>query len=152
MKIILSALIAIFVIGCSEEAPKEVAVETTKEVKAVEAAKTPVVTESAVVEKVAQVKETVVEKVAAVAEVAAVTVDGALLYSKCAGCHGKSGEMSALNKSAVISDWSVTQIQDALNGYKAGTYGGSLKGMMIGQAKDLSEEDITAIAEYIAKK
>lgn len=157
MKIILSIMIAMFIIGCSEDAAKqETAPVAAKEAVVVEKAQ-PV--KETVVEKAQEVKETVIEKAEEVKEVivekvaeATTTANGALLYSKCAGCHGKNGEKSALNKSAIIANWSVSQIEDALNGYKAGTYGGAMKGMMVGQVKSLSEADITAIAEYIAKK
>lgn len=144
MKIILSIMIAMFILGCSQDAAKEEKTEVTKETATVE--KAPVAKEAVITEKVQAVKEAVVEKVAEV------TPSGALLYSKCAGCHGKNGEKAALGKSAVIANWSVSQVQDALNGYKDGSYGGAMKGMMVGQVKNLSEADITAIAEHIAKK
>ena len=137
-------MIAMFIIGCSEDAAKQEKAPVAEEAAVVKIAQT-VKEVAAVVE---QATEVVAEKV--IEETA--TANGALLYSKCVACHGKNGEKSALNKSAIIANWSVTQVQDALNGYKAGTYGGAMKGMMIGQVKGLSEADIKAIAEHIAKK
>ena len=72
-------------------------------------------------------------------------------YAKCAGCHGANGEKSALNKSKIISDMSKADIVAALNGYKDGSYGGPMKGLMKGQVASLSAADITAIAEKVGK-
>lgn len=72
-------------------------------------------------------------------------------YKKCAGCHGAKGEKSALNKSKIIADMSKADIVAALNGYKDGSYGGPMKGLMKGQVASLSAADITAISEKIGK-
>ena len=72
-------------------------------------------------------------------------------YAKCAGCHGLNGEKSALNKSKIISDMTKADIVAALNGYKDGSYGGPMKGLMKGQVASLSAADITAIAEKVGK-
>lgn len=72
-------------------------------------------------------------------------------YKKCAGCHGAKGEKSALNKSKIISEMSKADIVAALNGYKDGSYGGPMKGLMKGQVASLSAADITAISEKIGK-
>ena len=73
------------------------------------------------------------------------------VYAKCAGCHGANGEKAALNKSKIISDMSKADIVAALNGYKDGSYGGPMKGLMKGQVAALSAADITAISEKIGK-
>jgi cytochrome c len=57
----------------------------------------------------------------------------------------------ALGKSKVISEMSKADIAAALHGYKDGTYGGPMKGLMKGQVAKLSDADITAIAEKIGK-
>ena len=73
-------------------------------------------------------------------------------FTKCAGCHGANGEKAALGgKSKVIADMSKADIAAALNGYKAGTFGGAMKGMMEAQAKDLTDADIAAITAKIGK-
>lgn len=78
--------------------------------------------------------------------------DAAALYKRCATCHGANGEKAALgNKSKVIKDMSKADIVASLKGYKAGTYGGAMKGMMAGQVKSLSDGDIEAIANLIGK-
>jgi len=43
-------------------------------------------------------------------------------------------------------------IVTALKGYKDGTYGGAMKGMMKGQVSKLSDADIDAIAAEITSK
>jgi len=72
-------------------------------------------------------------------------------YKKCAGCHGANGEKAALGKSKIISDMSKADIVAAMKGYKAGTYGGAMKGLMKGQVASLSDADIDAIAAKIGK-
>ena len=77
--------------------------------------------------------------------------DGSALYSKCAGCHGSQGEKKALGKSKVINKMSKEDLITALNGYKDGSYGGPMKGLMKGQVSKLNHEDIEALALHIAK-
>lgn len=77
-------------------------------------------------------------------------VDAKAIYLKCAGCHGSNGEKAALGKSQVIKGWDAAKVKEALDGYKAGTYGGVMKGVMKSQVANLSEEEITALSEYIA--
>lgn len=76
--------------------------------------------------------------------------DGATLYKACAGCHGANGEKAALGKSQIIKDWDATKIESSLKGYKDGSYGGPMKGVMKGQVARLNDTDIKAVSEYIA--
>ena len=71
------------------------------------------------------------------------------LFNSCKSCHGATGEKVAMGKSKVISDLNATQIESALQGYKDGTYGGTMKALMRGQVMRLSAEDIKTLAEYI---
>ncbi|MDF1874307.1 cytochrome C, partial [Sulfurimonas sp. SAG-AH-194-I05] len=64
------------------------------------------------------------------------------LYKKCSSCHGQNGERKALGKSKVINTMSYTELVDSLKGYKNGTYGGPMKGLMKGQVARLSDADI----------
>jgi len=80
----------------------------------------------------------------------AMAADGAALYKKCAGCHGAKAEKKALGKSKVIQGWGATQVADALKGYKAGSYGGAMKGLMKGQVAALNDAQIDALSAYIA--
>lgn len=59
--------------------------------------------------------------------------------------------MKALGKSQVIAGWDKQKIIDALNGYKNGTYGGAMKGIMLGQVASKSDAEIDALADFISK-
>jgi cytochrome c553 len=76
--------------------------------------------------------------------------DGAGLYKKCAGCHGAKAQNKALNKSQVIQGWDEKKIVDALKGYKDGSYGGAMKGLMKGQVATYDDAKIEAVAKYIS--
>lgn len=72
-------------------------------------------------------------------------------YAKCAGCHGATGEKAALGKSKIIKDMTKAEFVAALKGYQDGTYGGPMKGLMVGQVKGLDDAAIQALADQIAK-
>jgi len=67
----------------------------------------------------------------------------------CTGCHGQHFEKSAMGKSKVVKDMSLKDIVNALKGYKAGTYGDTMKQMMVTQVKNLKESDIEAMSLLI---
>ncbi len=73
------------------------------------------------------------------------------VFMVCAGCHGQKAQNKALGVSKVIAGWDVKKIEDALNGYKNGTYGGAMKSVMQAQASQLSSDDIKAVAKYISQ-
>lgn len=75
---------------------------------------------------------------------------GKQLYLKCAGCHGKKAEKMALGKSKVVQGWSKDDIYNALIGYKDGTYGGVMKGVMKSQVASLNEIEVNTLSEYMA--
>jgi cytochrome c553 len=85
-----------------------------------------------------------------VSSVALMAADGKALYKKCIGCHGAKAEKKALNKSQVIAGWSAAKIEKALKGYKAGTYGGKMKGLMKGQVAGYGDVKIAAVSKYIS--
>ena len=60
----------------------------------------------------------------------------------CKGCHGQNFEKKALGKSKVVSDMTKAEVSAALVGYKMGTYGGPMKGVMKGQVAKYSEADL----------
>ena len=68
----------------------------------------------------------------------------------CAGCHGADFSKPALGKSQVVKGWDAAKIEASLKGYKDGTYGGPMKGVMAGQVKNLSEADIKDLSAQIA--
>ncbi len=70
----------------------------------------------------------------------------------CVGCHGQNFEKAALGKSKIVKDMTKDEIVKALKGYKDGSYGGAMKGVMKGQVAKLSDKDIEEIAEAHGKK
>lgn len=56
----------------------------------------------------------------------------------------------ALGKSQVIAGWDEAKTIKALQGYKDGSYGGAMKGVMKGQVARLSDADIKDLAKKIA--
>ncbi len=67
----------------------------------------------------------------------------------CAGCHGQHFENAAMGKSKIVKDMSLKEIIDALKGYKNGTYGDTMKAMMVAQVKNLSDSDLEAMSLLI---
>ena len=67
----------------------------------------------------------------------------------CVGCHGANFEKKAMGISKVVKDMSKEDIAKALKGYKDGSYGGAMKGLMKGQVASLSDADIDSIASSI---
>ncbi len=79
--------------------------------------------------------------------------DGASIFKrKCASCHGSTAEKSALGKSQIIKGWESGKIVSALQGYKEGSYGGAMKGLMASQVASLSQNDMEALANFISKQ
>ncbi len=91
---------------------------------------------------------TKIVKVIALASLLAPTLYGASTAA-CKGCHGQSFEKKAMGKSKEVNKMSKADIVAALKGYKDGSYGGAMKGMMKGQVAALSDADIEAIAAEI---
>lgn len=71
--------------------------------------------------------------------------------AKCAACHGIDWSKKALGKSKVVADMNATDIVTALKGYKAGTYGAAMKGVMKGQVAGYNDEELEAIAAEISE-
>ncbi|OHD94686.1 MAG: cytochrome C [Sulfurimonas sp. GWF2_37_8] len=90
--------------------------------------------------------------IASIATLALATVSMAAVDGKaCVSCHGADWSKSALNKSKIVSDLTHAEIATALKGYKAGTYGGPMKGLMRGQVAKYSDADLEAFAQTIGK-
>jgi len=73
----------------------------------------------------------------------------AVSIAACVGCHGQNFEKKAMGKSKVVKDMTKKEIVDSLKGYKAGTYGDTMKQMMVAQVKNLSDADIEAMSALI---
>ena len=85
-------------------------------------------------------------KTVALGALLATTSTYAVSIAACAGCHGQHFEKSALGKSKIVKDMSLKEIVDALKGYKAGTYGDTMKKVMVDQVKNLKDSDIEAMS------
>jgi len=68
--------------------------------------------------------------------------------SVCAGCHGKNGEGSGMFPK--VAGQSAEALAAKLRDYKAGKQIGEQTAMMAANAQNLSEEDINALATYMA--
>jgi cytochrome c len=88
--------------------------------------------------------------VVAVLAVAGQAADAKALYGRCAGCHGADGSKQALGTGKPLKGVSAEEATKALRGYKAKTFGGEKKAIMEAQCASLSDEDIKALAQYIA--
>jgi len=81
----------------------------------------------------------------------AASVDAKKLYTtRCIGCHGVDGAKKAPGSNAVLKGMSAQEVETALQGYKAGNYGGGGKRIMESQARNLDDEAIKGLAGYIA--
>jgi len=77
---------------------------------------------------------------------------GQSLYKVCTVCHGESGELQALHKSALIQGQDINKTIKQLIAYKNGEldqYG--LGNIMNMQLQSLSENDIKDLAQYISE-
>lgn len=89
----------------------------------------------------------VAQDVAKADESANPAIDGASVYSTCAGCHGGSAEGGIGPK---LAGQAVDAIVAKLNRYKSGEQIGPLTGMMAPMAVPLSDEQMQAVAEYLS--
>jgi cytochrome c-type protein NapB len=90
--------------------------------------------------------------IASIATLALVTAASAAVNGKaCAACHGADWSKKAMGKSKVVSEMTHADIAAALKGYKDGTYGGPMKGVMKGQVARYSDADLEAFAQTIGK-
>ncbi len=89
------------------------------------------------------------------ASIAALTLSSVAMAgvngAACAACHGKNFEKHAMGKSKIVANLTHAEIATALKGYKAGTFGGPMKGIMKGQVARYSDADLEAFAQTIGK-
>ncbi len=62
----------------------------------------------------------------------------------CKGCHGANWEKAALGKSKIVANMTKAEVTKSLQGYKAGTYGGAMAGVMKGQVAKYSDADLAS--------
>ncbi len=126
-----------------KEAPK--AEEKKVEVPKKDAAKTPATEKKAEAPKQEEAKATTTEEKKTEEPKSSVNT------TACAGCHGANFEKKAMGVSKIVKDLPKDEIVKALKGYKAGTFGGSMKAIMKAQASALDDATIEAIANKIGK-
>jgi cytochrome c553 len=71
--------------------------------------------------------------------------------NSCIGCHGANFQKKALGKSRIVKDMTKEEIISTMKGYRDGTYGGSMKSVMIRAVKYLNDKEIEEIANQIKK-
>ena len=69
-------------------------------------------------------------------------VESSIKLASCKACHGQNFEKAALGSSKIVSEMTKKEVTEALVGYKNGTYGGSMKGVMIDKLKDYSVDEL----------
>ncbi len=74
--------------------------------------------------------------------ICSVAAFAAVNLGACKGCHGANFEKAALGKSKIVKDMTKQEVNDAMVGYKNGTYGGPMKGVMKGQVARYSDEEL----------
>ena len=138
------------VIAKVETKKEEIKHEAKKVIAKVETKKEEIKTEAKkVMAKVeAKIEEVKTETIAKVATKTAIS--GKKLYNQCSSCHGINAQKKALNNSQIIKGWDAAKIETALNGYKDGSYGGAMKGIMKGQVSKLDSDKIKALSKYIS--
>jgi len=94
-------------------------------------------------------KKLVIASIATLALVTAATA--AVNGAACTACHGANWEKAAMGKSKIVADMTHADIAAALKGYKDGSYGGPMKGLMKGQVSRYSNEELEAFAQTIGK-
>jgi len=135
-----SVMAAMLLAGCNDSPQKQV-VPQKAETETVETVQP---------EATAQANVTAPSEAASPQTAAVVEDSPAVLYQRCAACHGNHAEKSALNQSAVIGEWDSKRIAASILGYQEGTYGGAMKTLMQNQVKNLSPVQVQALSEYIA--
>lgn len=90
--------------------------------------------------------------IASVASLALATLSMAAVNEKaCTSCHGADWTKAALGKSKNVAEMTHKEIEDSLIGYKDGSYGGPMKGLMKGQVAKYSDEELKAFSQTIGK-
>ena len=84
------------------------------------------------------------KKIILVTLLSGVAAFAAVNLGACKGCHGMNFEKKALGKSKVVSEMTKAEVSASLIGYKDGSYGGPMKGVMKGQVARYSDADLSS--------
>ena len=81
----------------------------------------------------------------------AASADAEKLYkTRCIGCHGIDGGKTPPGGNVVIKGKSAQELLEALQGYKAGTFGGKGKKIMESQVKTLDDAMLKDLADFVS--
>lgn len=69
-------------------------------------------------------------------------VEGKIDIASCKSCHGADWEKAALGYSKIVANMTKEEVTKSLLGYKHGTYGRAMKGVMHTNVKMYSDEDL----------
>ncbi|MEA1982868.1 MAG: cytochrome C [Campylobacterota bacterium] len=95
-------------------------------------------------------KKIVIASIATLA-LATASMAAAVNGKACAACHGADWSKHAMGKSKNVAEMTHADIAAALKGYKAGTYGGPMKGVMKGQVGRYTDAELDAFSQTIGK-
>lgn len=71
--------------------------------------------------------------------------------SHCQSCHGADAGRAPAPGVDSIKGRDSSELLKELQGYKAGTFGGAQKQVMQGVAKQLSDDQMKSLADYVSK-
>lgn len=80
----------------------------------------------------------------------AMAADGKVLYKKCIACHGKDGSKVALKVGKPLKGQKEADLYKKMKGYLDGTYGGKKKAIMKRNITKYSDDELKALAKFIA--
>ncbi len=93
-----------------------------------------------------------VVKLLAITAVMSPAIYAANTAAVCRGVTVRTLKRQLLGSLKIVKDMTKDEIVKALKGYKDGSYGGAMKGVMKGQVAKLTDKDIEEIAEAHGKK
>ena len=78
-------------------------------------------------------------------------IDAEALYKRCASCHGEDGSIEAMGgASPALKGQTSEDLFTKMKGYQDESYGGERAKLMITQVRGLSDEELQALADYMA--
>lgn len=85
-----------------------------------------------------------------IGQMAVAAENGANLFkTHCAGCHGQKAERS-VGGTDPIGGKPSADIDKMLHGFKAGTFGGPMKGTMENVVRNLDDAQMKALSDYVS--
>ncbi|WMD18313.1 c-type cytochrome [Achromobacter seleniivolatilans] len=72
------------------------------------------------------------------------------IYAVCSSCHGENGRATTVPQYPVIAGQNRAYLSNALKAYRDGKRQGTYASMMAAATRTLTDEEISALADYIA--